>query len=243
MASLALRPRGIGEILDLGFQLYRQRWLPMVAATLIVLLPILVLEAVGPFLLLPVLELLANVFFMAASAAVVVIASGAYLGKEVSAGESVRQVGRRFLSVLGSSVFQSILISLGLLLLVVPGIIAMAFTFAMQQAVMIEGCSTDDAFRRSRELARGHLRPVLLTSALAIVITLLAGLGIDEVLNRFVPPGRMYPVLVNLSLVVLNPLVASITTVLYYDLRIRKEAFDVAVATEQLDSAAPVPAL
>jgi hypothetical protein len=237
MASLALRPRGVGEILDAGFQLYRQRWLPMVAATLIVLLPILLLEAVGPLMWLPILELLARVFFMAASAAVVVIASGAYLGREVSAGQAVAQAGRRFLSVLGSAVFQSILITLGLFLLVVPGIIAMAYTFAMQQAVMIEGCSTDDAFQRSRELARGHLRPVLLTSVLAIVITLLAGMGIDEVLNRLVPPGRMYPVLVNLSLVVLNPLVASITTVLYYDLRIRKEAFDVVVATERLETA------
>jgi hypothetical protein len=240
MASHALRPRGVGEILDLGFQLYRRHWLPMVTATLVVLLPILVLEAVGPMMMLPILELLARVFFMAASAAVVVIASGAYLGREVSAGHAIRQVGRRFLSVLGAAVFQSLLILLGLLLLIVPGIIAMAYTFAMQQAVMIEGCSTDDAFQRSRELARGHLRPVLLTSVLAIVITLLAGMGIDEVMRWLIPPGRMYPVLVNLSLVALNPLVASITTVLYYDLRIRKEAFDVAVATERLE---PVPAL
>jgi hypothetical protein len=162
----------------------------------------------------------------------------------VSAGHAIRQVGRRFLSVLGAAVFQSLLILLGLLLLIVPGIIAMAYTFAMQQAVMIEGCSTDDAFQRSRELARGHLRPVLLTSVLAIVITLLAGMGIDEVMRWLIPPGRMYPVLVNLSLVALNPLVASITTVLYYDLRIRKEAFDVAMATERLGDMPnePVPA-
>jgi len=53
---------------------------------------------------------------------------------------------------------------------------------------------------------------------------------------QVVPDIRMQTVLFNLVLVAVNPIVASIGTVLYYDLRIRKEAFDVAVATDRLQA-------
>jgi hypothetical protein len=242
MASPALRPRGIGEILDLGFQLYRQRWVSMVTATLVLVLPVLLVEALGPLGFVPMAELIANLFFMAAGAAGVVIASGAYMGQDVGAGQAIAQVGRRFLSVWCATVFQSVLILLGLVLLVIPGILAMAYTFAMQQAVMIEGCSADESFARSSELARGHLKPILLTSVLSILITFLVATGIDQVVMRVVPSIRMQFVAMNVVMAALNPVVAAIGTVLYYDLRIRKEAFDVAVATERLEAAAPVPA-
>jgi hypothetical protein len=45
---------------------------------------------------------------------------------------------------------------------------------------------------------------------------------------------RLSILLTNVALVAVNPLAAVVSTVLYYDLRIRKEAFDVAVAAERL---------
>ena len=236
MSATLLRPRGVGEILDTGFQLYRRRWAAMASATLIILVPVLVLEAVAPLNWLPILERISNLFFMAASAAVVVIASGAYLGHEVTAGEAIGQMRRRFLSVWGAAIFQSIIVSLGLLLLIVPGIFALAYTFAMQQAVMVEGRSTDEAWERSKELARGHVRPILFTSVMAFVFSFFVGVGTSAVLMQVVPDIRMQTVLFNLVLVAVNPIVASIGTVLYYDLRIRKEAFDVSVATDRLEA-------
>lgn len=243
MKSPVLRPRGIGEILDAGFQIYRSRWLQLVSATLLVVLPILVLEAVAPFELLPLLERLSNLFFLAASAAVVVIASGAYLGEDVDAMSAVRKVGRRFLSVWGAAFFQGLLVGLGLLLLIVPGVIAMAYTFAMQQAVMIEDRTTSDAWERSKSLARGHMKPILGTIVLAWLITFFAAMGISLAMDTVVTDVRMQVVLFNVVLAVLNPLAAAIGTVLYYDLRIRKEAFDVTVEAERLAAAEPVPAL
>jgi hypothetical protein len=235
MNAPALRARSVGEILDLAFQLYRSRWRQMATATGILVLPLLALEAVVPVDALDLLEALSNLFFLAASAAVVVIASGAYLGREVSAGEAVRAAGRRFISVWGSAIMQGILIGLGLILFIIPGIIALAMTFAMQQAVMIEGNTTSDAFERSRSLASDHYRQILLTSVLTYVIVIFAMMGFGMVIELGVSNVRLSILLTNVALIAVNPLAAVVSTVLYYDLRIRKEAFDVAMATERLD--------
>ncbi|HEX6367675.1 MAG TPA: hypothetical protein VF006_02005 [Longimicrobium sp.] len=241
MAAPALRARSVGEILDLSFQLYRSRWAQMATATGIVVLPLLVLEAISPLSALPLLERLSNLFFLAASAAVVVIASEAYMGREISATEALRQAGSRFLSVWGAALIQGILIGIGMLLLIIPGIIAAAWTFAMQQAVMIEGASAGESFERSRELSRDHFKHILLTSGLVFAIVIFAMIGFGILLELAVDSERMWMLLSNVALVAINPLAAVVGTVLYYDLRIRKEAFDVAVATERLDDAPAHP--
>jgi len=240
----ALRARSVGEILDLGFQLYRSRWPQMATATGLLVLPLLVLEAIAPLSALPMLDQLGNLFFLAASAAVVVIASEAYMGREIAAGEAVRTVGRRFLSVWGAAIIQGLLVVLGLLLFVVPGIIALAMTFGMQQAVMIEGKTAGDAFTRSKSLAADHYQQILLTSVLAFVIVFFAMFGFGMMIGLTVTNVRTSTLLINTALIAVNPLAAVIGTVLYYDLRIRKEAFDVSVAADRLEQlpVEPVPA-
>lgn len=242
MNAPALRPRTVGEILDTAFQLYRSRFSAMVAATAGVVMPLLLLELIVPLDALGILERIGDLFFLAASAAVVAIAAGAYEGRDVDAVDAIRAMGRRFLSVWGAAIFQGILVGVGLLLLVVPGIIALAFTFAMQQAVMVEGCTTDEAWQRSKTLARGSMKPILLTSVLAFIIMMVAMIGVGTVMSFFEIGLRAELLLITGAMIVLNPLAAVVGTVLYYDLRIRKEAYDVVVAAERLPVAEPVPA-
>ena len=240
MTALALRARTAGEILDAAFQIYRSRWIPMVAATAVLVLPVLLVQAVAPMSVLPMLDSISNLFFLAATAAVVVIASGAYTGRDVGAMEAVRTLGGRFFSVWGAAIIQGLLIFVGLLLLIVPAFIFGAWTFAIQQAVMLEGRTAGDAFGRSRELARGHLKHILVTMLLAVVIVYAAVLGVALVVAMAVAGERTWGLALSLALVALNPITAVVGTVLYYDLRIRKEAFDVQVAADRL--AEPVPA-
>ncbi|HYR10471.1 MAG TPA: hypothetical protein VEQ60_22035 [Longimicrobium sp.] len=241
MNAPVLRARSVGEILDLAFQLYRSRWPQMATATGIMVLPLLVLEAIAPLSALPILEQLSQLFFLAASAAVVVIASEAYMGREIAAADALRQAGSRFFSVWGAAIIQGILIGIGMLLLIIPGIIAAAWTFAMQQAVMIEGRTAGEAFSRSQELSRDHFKHILFTSGLMFAIVIFAMIGFEVVLAMGVESIRLATLLRNVALVAINPLAAVVGTVLYYDLRIRKEAFDVAVATERLDNAPAQP--
>lgn len=245
MTAPALRARSVGEILDLAFQLYRSRWAQMATATGLLVLPLLVLEAIAPLDTLPMLEQLGNLFFLAASAAVVMIASEAYLGREVAAADAVRAVGRRFFSVWGAAIIQGLLIIFGLILFVIPGIIAMVLTFGMQQAVMIEGKAAGEAFERSKTLASGQFKQIMLTSVLAFIIMIFAMMGFGVLIGMTVADLRMSTLLINITMIAINPLAAVVGTVLYYDLRIRKEAFDVAMAAERLGEvpAQAVPAL
>lgn len=234
MNASALRPRSVGEILDLAFQLYRSRWKQMATATGILVLPLLALEAVVPLAALPLLDMFSYLFFLAASAAVVVIASGAYMGRDVDAADAVRAAGSRFLSVWGAAIIQMILIVFGLVLLIIPGIIAAAVTFNMQQVIMIEGRTAFDSFSRSKDLARDYYGHILLTGVLATIIVIFASMGFGIAIALGVPDLRLATLLTNVVAIAINPLAAVVGTVLYYDLRIRKEAFDVAVATDRL---------
>ena len=234
MTTLSLHARSAGEILDAAFQIYRSRWIPMVAATAVLVLPVLLIQAAAPLEVLPMLDAVSNLFFLAATAAVVVIASGVYTGRDVGAMEAVQTLGGRFFSVWGAAIVQGILIFVGLMLLVVPAFIFGAWTFAMQQAVMIEGRTAGDAFGRSRELARGHVKHILVTMLLAVAIVYTAVLGVAFLVGIAFAGERTWALALSLALVALNPITAVVGTVLYYDLRIRKEAFDVQVAADRL---------
>jgi ABC-type spermidine/putrescine transport system permease subunit II len=132
------------------------------------------------------------------------------------------------------------MIGLGLLLLIVPGLIAAAWTFGMQQAVMIEGRKAGDAFERSRDLARGNLMHVLLTAVMTLVITFVGVIGAMVVLGYVFTGTRSLNIVSTLVMILLNPLAAVVNTVLYYDLRIRKEGYDVEVYAERMDAGVPV---
>lgn len=244
MIPTVLRARSAGEILDMAFQIYRTRWTAMATATAVLVLPLILLQVIAPLEILWFLDFVGNLFFLAASAAVVVIASGAYMGTEIDGITAVKKVGSRFGSVWGAAFIQGFVVGIGFLLLIVPGIIFIAWTFAMQQAVMIEGQSASQSFDRSRDLARGHLKHILLTSVLASLILLVGAMGLGMLVAMAVSGERMALIVMNLALIALNPIAAVVGTVLYYDLRIRKEAFDVQIVADRLaEQPAPLSAV
>ena len=235
MHALPLRARSVGEVLDAGFQLFRSGWTSMAAATLILVSPVLLLLLFVSAETSVFLGALANLFFLAASAATVLIASEAYHGRELSALPAVKQALRRFLSVWGAAIIQGFLIGLGVLLLIIPGVIAMALTFGIQPAVMVEGRSAGDAFTRSRKLAQDSLKHIL---AVIVVAFLMVGLATvaGGFLSGLLGLSGKVALLADYAVPVLaNPLSACITTALYYDMRIRKEAYDMQVMTADLD--------
>jgi hypothetical protein len=245
MTPPLFRRRSVGEILDMAFQIYRARWAAMATATAVLIFPVLALQAVLPLEGAFLLNLLLGLFYMAASGAVVVIASEAYMGRTVAPMTAVRMVLRRFFSIWGAAFLQGLIVGIGFLLLIVPGIIFSAWTLVMPQAVMIEGANASDSFERSKALAEDHVMHVLLTGVMAWVIGFMAVMAVNTTLAMFLPDARFLLIAGNLVRVAINPLAAVVGTVLYYDLRIRKEAFDVVMAAERLGEVPgqPVPAL
>ena len=177
----------------------------------------------------------------------------AYLGEQPGAAESLRFVAQRLLAVIWILVLTYVLGSLALLALIIPGIwLFVSWTVALP-AMLTEDVRGLDALRRSFRLVRGRWWP---TFGIVLLGTILAGIvgaivsGIVGAL-AFFAESDVAVFLVNLvggtvGALITTPFTAAFTVVLYVDLRVRKEAFDLQLLAERIGRrsapAAPEPA-
>jgi hypothetical protein len=240
MQAPHLRARRPGEILDTAFQILRSHYDVVVLASAVFLVPTIVLAFALPEN--PIINIVDRLLTVAGSTAVVVVVSDIYTGEEVDVRRSIGQVFSRFGSIFGAAIIQGILLVVGLLLLVVPAFIFYAWTFAMPAIVMLEGVGASASYARSRALAKGFVGHILATLVTAWVIFgvvfigaiiamgMAIGLGLDE---RFADP------FIGAVVCLAYPFVGAVTTVLYYDLRIRQEGFDVEFLAGKIDDPEP----
>src|SRR5205823_9013055 len=78
-------------------------------------------------------------------------------------------------TLVGASFMYGLGVFFGLILLVVPGLIAIARWSLIVPLVMIEGLGWRDAFRRSSELVRGRTGRVLVIVVIANIVTIVVG--------------------------------------------------------------------
>lgn len=260
MPAVALRPRSATEIIDAAVQLLRQHYQELVATTALFMIPIIVLRLIFPIHpfqpgQIPAMSSLtgglvvwcaAIVFGSMSNGAVVTIVSDSYLGRDVTIGAAINRVVERFGTVLGAALLQGLFIGIGFVLLVIPGFIFLAWYFATTNVVMVEGKSAGEALRRSHELAKGSVGRVLGTLLLAGIIVVVIQFLVSMVLALVVPALRTN---VNLTTILsyivgifVYPLVTVVITLLYYDLRIRKEGFDLELMGKELGFATSAPA-
>jgi len=110
------------------------------------------------FLVFIVLVMLLN---LVASAAVVVMARDAIAPREPSIGAAVDAVMARLGAVVIASIILSVIVGIGFLLFVIPGLIAWVFLMFTIPAVLLDGLSPVDAISRSARLVKDNLGPVL----------------------------------------------------------------------------------
>lgn len=139
-----------------------------------------------------------------------------------------------------------------MLIVVIPAALWLSFyvllrTFAVSQAVLLEGTGPFEALTRSLRLSEGCGAHIFFTLALVWVlflITYLVALGASVALVS----RSIMQIIGAVVVVAIYPLVAVVTTLLYYDLRVRKEGFDLEVMARELGTAdgasgsAPLPA-
>lgn len=223
---LRFRARTVPELLDASFQVMRATFWELCLVTLVITWPAMVLQLLLPEAWIPFAEGLDMVLGSYSTAATVLIVSDVYLGRGVDITAAMRRTLARFGAILGAALVRFLLVGLGLLACVVPGIIAMVVTFAMPIVVVLERCTAMEAFARSRALARDQWGRIVGAYVLTYVLALLMSLGAAAVLTLL--GGGTYARLVKILIgVIFHPFVAVVGTLLYYDLRIRKEGFDI----------------
>jgi hypothetical protein len=186
------------------------------------------------------------------TAALAVAISNRYLNRSVTVGDAYRATMNRLGPLLLAIVWAGVrLILLGIACIVLIGIpfliyFAVAWSL-LSQVVMLENVGGGSASGRSRELIRGYwwkalglfvvvwLLVVILTSIPAVVIGAILGSGAGSLAVRLLITG-----IVSLIIgVLVRPIPIAATTLLFYDLKIRKEAFDLEAMVQQ--AGAPPP--
>ncbi len=173
--------------------------------------------------------------------------AGVYLGEEVGWRESLRfALGR-----LGSIVLVSLLVLLcelvGLLFCIVGYAVPWTFLFASIPALLVEGLKGRAALRRSRDLVRGRGWHVFATLGVGYLIGAaisgaLAGLLVAVLFashGNVVVFDLVTGVVTLISTVLVTPFTASLTMAVYFDLRVRKEGFDLWLLAQKVGGGAP----
>lgn len=177
------------------------------------------------------------------TAACVKAVSDAYLGQPTALKASLRFALRRVLPLLAMEILMFLGLSLAFVALIVPGIWLYASWSVGSPALLIERAGPARALGRSLRLVRGRWWPtagVLLVASVmvAVVAGAFQALLVALALTSSHPSVLLAVSVVSLagavSAIATQPFHAAVITVLYYDLRVRREGYDLELLAEQL---------
>jgi hypothetical protein len=178
--------------------------------------------------------------------------SGRYQGIDEPGmlGASFRRVLKKFLPLLGTGVVAGLALVAGYALLIVPGVILSLGWFCMYQAVLLEDLSVDKAMVRSWRLTKGsrleilghcmifglirQMASLILTLPVYVVLILILISVNEDAATKWLL-FSVYPIS-ELIAVPLLPLFPALSTVVWYNLRIRKEGLISDTLRRQFDS-------
>ena len=256
-----LRPLGVGDLLDEMMRLYRNHFVLLAGIAAVVLVPLMVAANLWGWLFGRQFSggglawnsgawgILGALGGVAINLAISYAVSEIYLGRHPSIGSSYAGGLQRF----GSAVVLSFLIGLSVVLMAITLIgIPVAVYFGVCwmlsfQTFVLERQGVRSALSRSRALIRGHWWRVLGIAILVGILGWVVGFVISIpalVLGGasvFLPEGfgkaiiTVLAALVNIvSDVFVTPIWFCGAVLLYYDLRVRKEGFDLELMAREL---------
>ncbi|MBK5188338.1 MAG: hypothetical protein JJD97_08825 [Gemmatimonadaceae bacterium] len=167
----------------------------------------------------------------------------------VLAGEILRYIGIfaiTTIAVMICAVF--VAVHAGVLLIVLVPLVVWLFgylwlrTFAVTPAILLEGMGPVEANFRSWRLSKDCTAHLFFSVSLAIVLSWVVNI-IVSVLGATVLSQSTAAIIGAVAFIFIYPLFSAVWTLVYYDLRIRKEGFDLEIMSRELGSdAAPLPA-
>lgn len=188
--------------------------------------------------------LLSMFAFAFATAACFRAVSTAYLGGHASARESLAFAGRRFISLALTSLLFIVILIPAFLAVIFPGIwLAVAFSL-YTPALLFEGKGGFTALKRSYRLVKGRWWATFGTLLLMyLLVTIIQGI-LSGILVGVIFADSSNEVLVAIVLTLLSivgfaislPFQAAVFTLLYFDLRVRTEGFDLQLLADRIDA-------
>jgi uncharacterized membrane protein len=188
-------------------------------------------------------QILSGLGYLVVSAASIRVVSQAYLGHDPGMADALNFAFTMLVRVLLAGLAAGVLAVLAFLLLIIPGIVvACGLAVAVQAAVLEPLNSGLDGVGRSWSLTRGFKwRAFGLFCVVSVLFLLFVlGFGIVAAIATAMFKALLVPAVVALGLVFLflYPFTSCVFTLFYYDLRVRKEAFDLELLSRHLGIAA-----
>jgi hypothetical protein len=267
--TTALRPLSTGELLDRTFSLYRSHFglfVGIFALPHLVVLAVQFLQVINQrsYAKMPnfvaTMLWLAGIWFVslimaaASQAAAVIAVSELHLDRPASVMDSFASVKGHLLGVIGISIIVGLAVGAGTMALLVPGILLAIIWSLSVPAKVLENKGALTAMSRSVDLVKGDWGRVFVVGLLVFVLSkgvpLLLQAPILVAMYMSAQAGMRNAVLgwQIASLVagfVAESLVGAVGTIafslLYYDERVRKEAFDLQLMMSTIDASALPP--
>ena len=245
MDPIALRPRKATEIIDAAIEVYRRNPIHFLLLAAIVRVPWLIVQIVvlapregdadAIFTSLMIsLGTALTTFLM--SGFVVHMASELYLGRETDAFDTIRRVAPRIPMIFIASLLQSIAIGMALVMFLLPAVWVSAVLFAVIPVVVLERRNAFAAFDRSGKLSQNLKMHILAALGLIVLIRVIVEFG-STIIASVIPMPELRYVAITAAAVVMYPLFGIASTLIYYDVRIRKEGFDIEMMAAQPQAA------
>ena len=229
-----LPSRDLADLIAETFRVYSVNFRPFVFIAFIPQVPLLISLAT-PILLSVMFTLIGVVVYVLASAATVNAVAQRYLGQGIDVGRCFSLAWARVVSlIIAFLIFALALVGSAILAFVLIGIPLVFYVlvvwFFFDQAIIIEGRGPTEALRRSQALVRGSWWRVFGIVVVFVVLVFAAALA-GTVPGLILPDAStVFGVVVN---TVLFPILPIGATLLYFDLRVRKEGYTLdAMASE-----------
>jgi len=144
-----------------------------------------------------------------------------------------------------ASILVGLIVAVGFVLLIVPGVIFLLIYAITTPAIVLEGVKAREGMRRSRSLVKGNLGKVFVILLVVAILSWIVGAvlgfgaevlvkaaGMEAISTGAVVTKQAFSIV---SDVLVMPIGAAASILLYYDLRIRKEGFDLEMLAQSLD--------
>jgi len=264
MMATALRPLTTGELLDRTFSLYRSHFALFLGIFALPHLCVLAFQCLALAFQSPgnqvrnvltaaifsvLAGLLSIVVIAASQAATVVAVSNVYLDRPASVMDSFSKVKHQIGGVIWLSAKVGFLVGLACIALIVPGILlAVRWSLAVP-AKVLEDKNSGEAMSRSTELTLGNRGRVFVIWFLFVILSIgvsmllqwpiqiAAGVGGLTALQHAAVGWRVASLVATfISQCLVGPLATIAFSLVYYDERVRKEAFDLQLMMTTLDA-------
>jgi hypothetical protein len=252
MMRYEIRAMSFGEILDTGFRLIRDHFGVLVGTAAVLYVPTAVLTAyltrvlegaegltTGVATAATMLVLLGLVVSPVVFSAITHAVGEVYLGRSTTVGACLRVGFSILLPLVGTTFLAAVAVAFGLLLVVIPGIYLMLTFLLMWPVMVLEKTFGVAALRRSREIMAGNLlRGFGVLFVTGLIVSVLS--GVFQLAASLVPV--LGPVASGVAQAIGVAYHTAVAVVLYFDIRCRKEAFEIEHLAQLVSAGAPMAA-